>query len=105
MEPADYPPGRTRTNPDNRPSTVEDICEFIGAYLICLSTNSAPDVYLQVEYINSDVLVSDSSFDVDLDALRLCDHLRVSYRIGISPFQVRRAYYQLFATVLTFIIF
>ncbi|KAF7980169.1 hypothetical protein HWV62_39639 [Athelia sp. TMB] len=36
--PAAYPPGNTRANPDNRPSTVDDICDFI------------------VEYINSDVL-------------------------------------------------
>ena len=39
-EPADYPPGTTRTlDDDHGDATVEDICDFI------------------VEYINSDVMV------------------------------------------------
>lgn len=40
VEAAEYPAGTTRTLPDGRESTVEDICDFI------------------IEYINSDVLVS-----------------------------------------------
>lgn len=39
IDPASYPPGRTRENEGKKPSTVNDICDFI------------------VEYINSDVLV------------------------------------------------
>lgn len=39
IEPATYPAGKTRTNEGGRPSTVEDICDFI------------------VEYVHSDVLV------------------------------------------------
>jgi RNA-dependent RNA polymerase len=39
IDPALYPDGNTRENPGGRPSTVEDICDFI------------------VEYIHSDVLV------------------------------------------------
>jgi RNA-dependent RNA polymerase len=39
IDPAEYPPGKTRENENRRPSTVNDICDFI------------------VEYVNSDVLV------------------------------------------------
>jgi len=33
VEPAQYPPGETRSNEDKRPSTIDDICDFVVEYI------------------------------------------------------------------------